>query len=361
MRYFAIVLATGAVAAFGLFSNGEEPATPGPAATSASPKPLELPGESHLKNLRQLTFGGENAEAYFSADGRNLILQSTRDGHACDAEYLVSVDGGEAVMVSNGKGRTTCGYFFPDGTRIMYASTHLSGDACPPPPDHSKGYTWALYPSFDIFTAKLDGSDIRPLTTTPGYDAECVMDWAGTKILFTSMRDGDPELYVMNPDGTRQKRLTHSKGYDGGAFFSYDGSKIVYRAWHPIDGPEATEYDSLIAQNLVRPGHMELFVMNADGSDNRQITSNGAANFGPYFMPDGKRVIFASNMNDPQKRNFDLYLIGIDGSGLERVTYNETFDAFPMVSRDGKKIVFASNRNNAEPHETNIFVGDWID
>lgn len=323
--------------------------------------PLELPQEKHLAHVRQLTFGGENAEAYFSADGSHVIFQSTRDGHGCDAELIMGADGSNQTMISSGKGRTTCGYFYPDGSRILYASTHLASDACPPPPDFSKGYTWALYPSFDIFSAKPDGSDLKALTTTPGYDAECVMDWAGTRILFTSMRDGDPELYVMRPDGSDPKRLTRSKGYDGGAFFSYDGSKIVYRAWHPSSAAEIAEYDTLIAQHLVRPSHMELFVMNADGSDNHQITSNGAANFGPYFMPDGKRVIFASNMNDPGKRNFDLYLIAVDGTGLERVTYNETFDAFPMISRDGAHILFASNRHNGSPHETNIFIADWVE
>lgn len=326
-----------------------------------SEKVLELPGERHIKNLRQLTFGGENAEAYFSGDGTKLMFQSTRDGHACDAEYVMPADGGEAVLVSNGRGRTTCGYLFPDGSRLIYASTHLGGDACPPVPDHSHGYVWALYDSFDIFSAKPDGSDLKRMTDAKGYDAECVMDWAGTRILFTSMRDGDPELYVMDTDGKNVKRLTHTKGYDGGAFFSHDGSKIVYRAWHPVDQAEVAAYDALISKSLVRPGHMELFIMNADGSESRQVTSNGSANFAPYFLPDGKRIIFASNMNDPKKRNFDLYLINIDGTGLEQVTFNETFDAFPMISRDGKKIVFASNRNNAAPNDTNIFIGDWVD
>ncbi len=328
---------------------------------ATQPVTLDMSGEKHLRNIRQLTDGGENAEAYFSADGSRLILQSTRNGLGCDAEFVMNADGSQLRMVSSGKGRTTCGYFFPDGKRILYASTHLAGDACPPPPDRSKGYTWALYPSFDIFTAKPDGTDPQRLTSTPGYDAECVSNWAGTQLLFTSMRDGDPELYVMNIDGTNPKRLTHSKGYDGGAFFSYDGSKIVYRAWHPTGAEETAEFDSLIAQHMVRPGHMELFVMNADGTGNRQITSNGAANFCPYFMPDGKRILFASNVNDPNHRNFDLYLINADGTGLERVTYNETFDGFPMISKDGRKIVFASNRHNKHPGETNIFIADWTE
>ncbi|MEW6363358.1 MAG: hypothetical protein AB1714_01825 [Acidobacteriota bacterium] len=339
----------------------QEPAIPPGLTAANSPAPLVRPGEKHFKNMLQLTFAGENAEAYFSADGRRLIFQSTRDNRACDAEYVMNLDGGATAMVSNGKGRTTCGYFFPDGPRIMYASTHLGGDECPPPPDHSMGYVWALYSSFDIFSAKPDGTGVKRLTTSPGYDAECVMDWAGTRILFTSMRDGDPELYVMEPDGSNPRRLTSSKGYDGGAFFSYDGTRIVYRAWHPKEPVEVREYDELIRMNVVKPSRMELFVMNADGSGNRQITSNGFANFAPYFMPDGKRIIFASNMNSPNRRNFDLYLINADGTGLEQVTFNDTFDGFPMLSRDGKKIVFASNRNNIEPNDTNIFLADWVE
>jgi Tol biopolymer transport system component len=264
-------------------------------------------------------------------------------------------------MVSSGKGRTTCGYFLPGDTTILYASTHLAGPECPPLPDFSQGYTWAVYPGYDIFFARADGSNPRRITSSPGYDAEATVSPTGDKIVFTSMRNGDLDLYSMKLDGTDVRQLTHETGYDGGAFYSWDGKMICYRAWHYADSASASTYRSLLATNLVRPSRMELFVMNADGSQKRQITNNGAANFAPFFHPDNKRIIFASNMGDPKGRNFDLYLIGIDGSGLERITYNETFDGFPMFTHDGKRLVFASNRNDRVRGETNLFIAEWKD
>jgi TolB protein len=331
----------------------------GPAARSAQDG-LQLPQEKHLRNLRQLTFGGENAEAYFSADGTKLILQSTRDGRQCDQIYVMNIDGSGARMVSTGQGRTTCAYFFPDGQRIIYSSTHLAGPDCPPRPDYSRGYVWALYPSYDIFSASADGSDLRRLTDTPGYDAEATISPDGKKIVFTSMRDGDLDIYTMDPDGRNVKRLTSEIGYDGGAFFSRDGQWIVYRAYHPKTEQEIRDYKALLAQNLIRPSKLEIWIMRADGSQKRQVTRNGAANFAPFFFPDGKRIIFSSNMHDPGGRNFDLYAINVDGSGLERITYSDVFDGFPMFSSDGKKLVFASNRNAKARGETNIFIADWV-
>jgi Tol biopolymer transport system component len=351
-------LAVCAASAAGTLACGQ--AAPPPDAGAAAPASLALPGEVHLANVRQLTFGGENAEAYFSADGTRLIFQSKRDGAGCDQIYTMRIDGSEVRRVSTGKGRTTCSYFYPDDRSILYASTHAAADACPPDPDFSRGYVWPVYASYDIYRADPDGSNLRPLTTTPGYDAEATIGPDG-RVVFTSVRDGDMEIYSMNGDGTDVRRLTHRPGPDGGPFFSRDGKRIVFRG-HALDpGPEMDDYLALLKEGLWRPGRLEILVMNADGSDVRQVTDNGAANFAPYFTPDGARIVFASNMDDPQQRNFDIYLINVDGTGLERITYNDTFDGFPMFSPDGTKIVFASNRHDAKPGETNVFIADWVE
>ncbi|MDQ2937578.1 MAG: hypothetical protein M3R67_08720 [Acidobacteriota bacterium] len=320
----------------------------------------ELTREKHLENIKQLTFGGENAEAYFSADGKQLIFQSTRDGRECDQIYTMNVDGGNVKLVSTGAGRTTCSYFLPNGKTILYSSTHLGAKECPLRPDFSKGYVWAIYPTFDIFTARPDGSNLKQLTKTPGYDAETTISRDG-KLVFTSMRDGDLDIYTMDGNGKHVRRLTNELGYDGGPFWSYDGKQIVYRAYHPQTEKEKSDYLGLLKQNLIRPTTLEIWVMNADGSHKRQVTHNGKANFAPYFFPDGKRIIFASNMDDPKGRNFDLYKINVDGTGLERITYNDTFDGFPMFSPDGKKLVFASNRNAKTRGDTNVFIADWVE
>lgn len=322
-------------------------------------EPLE--GEAHLGRMRQLSFGGENAEAYLSNDESRLVFQSTRDGAGCDQIYTMKVDGSELRRVSSGKGRTTCSYFLPGDSRILYASTHAAADDCLPPPDRSHGYVWKLYDEFDIYTSNADGSDIQPLVVGKGYDAEATVSPLGDKIVFTSTRDGDPELYVMGIDGKKPKRLTKTKGYDGGAFFSPDGKSIVYRANHPEGKDELAKYDEIIKQGLVRPTRLELFVMKADGTKQKQITKNGKANFAPFFHPDGQRIIFASNAHDEKGRDFDLYLIRKDGTGLEQVTKNASFDGFPMFTKDGKQLVFASNRHGASEGDTNVFVAEWKD
>jgi Tol biopolymer transport system component len=328
--------------------------------TDKSPS-LELAQEKHLRNVRQLTFGGENAEAYFSGDGRQLIFQSKRETRECDQIYEMGIDGSNQRMVSTGMGKTTCSYFFPDGKRILYSSTHLGAKECPPSPDYSRGYVWAIYPSYDIFTARPDGSDLKQLTKTPGYDAEATISTDGKRIVFTSMRDGDLDLYVMDATGKNIKRLTEELGYDGGAFFSSDGKQIVYRSHHPQTPKEVDDYKKKLAENLIVPTVFEIWVMNSDGTNKRQVTKLGKASFAPYFFPDGKRVIFASNVNDPKGRDFDLYVVNTDGSGLERITFNDSFDGFPMFSPDGKKLVFASNRNAKARGETNVFIADWVD
>lgn len=329
--------------------------------TPQTEETLALPTEKHLRNMRQLTFGGENAEAYFSADGRQLIFQSKRDGRECDQIYTMNADGSNVHLVSTGDGRTTCSYFFPRKQRILYSSTHAAAKECPPRPDYSRGYVWPIYPSYDIYTARPDGSDLKQLTKTSGYDAEATISTDGRKIVFTSMRDGDLDLYSMDADGRNVRRLTTELGYDGGAFFSRDGKQLVYRAYHPQTPKEIERYKQKLAENLIEPTVFEIWVMNADGSNKRQVTHIGAASFAPYFFPDGRRIIFASNMNDPKGRNFDLYAINADGTGLERITYNDTFDGFPMFSPDGRKLVFASNRNAKVRGDTNVFIADWVD
>jgi TolB protein len=315
------------------------------------------PGEARLTNIRQLTYGGENAESYFSPDGRWLIFQSTRDGRSCDQQYVMRVDGSGLRRVSDGTGKTTCGYFIEGGRRIVYASTHAADTACPPRPDPSRGYVWRL-DAFDLYTANPDGSDRRRLTSYGAYTAEATASPDGKTLVFTSLKDGDLDIYTMNVDGSNLRRLTNTPGYDGGAFFSPDGTRIVYRAHHPT-GEDLASYRELLSRGLVRPGRMELFVMNADGSDQRQITNLGGANFAPIFAPGGDRIIFSSNYRNPRSRNFDLFLINLDGSGLEQVTTHTEFDGFPMFSPDGTTLVWASNRNSPQEGGTDLFLADW--
>ena len=320
-------------------------------------------GERHLSNIKQLTFSGENAEAYFSSDGRKLIFQSKRDTLACDQIYSMNIDGSNTQMVSNGEGRTTCSYFLKGGKKVIYASTHGGAKACPPNADMSQGYVWAVYPDYDLYTADSNGKNIKQLTTTPGYDAEATVSPDGKRMVFTSERDGDLDLYSMDVNGKNIRRLTDAVGYDGGAFYSPDGRQIVYRRSTPATPAEVTRYKDLLARHLIVPTTFEIWVMNADGTNKRQVTSLAAGSFAPFFTPDGKRIIFCTNYfaTDPRKRNFDLALISVDGTGLERVTFNETFDGFPMFSPDGRKLVFASNRNAAKTGDTNVFIADWVE
>lgn len=351
MRILRTLLVLGAAAA-ALAAAGSRPRV----ADSVSVPPDS--GEKHLANIRQLTFGGQNAEAYWSHDGRRIIYQATVDSMRCDQQFIMNADGSNKRMVSTGRGKTTCGYFYERDRRIFYASTHDASPECPPRPDYSQGYVWRL-DDFDIYTSKPDGSDLKRLTDTPGYDAEGTLSPDGRRIVFNSVRDGDLDVYTMNVDGSDVRRLTTELGYDGGPFFSHDGRLIVYRAYHPETPEEQEQYRRLLAQHLVRPSRMELWVMNADGSHRRQITNLGGANFAPYFTPDDRRIIFASNHTNPRGRNFDLYLVNLDGTGLEQVTTDPDFDSFPMFSPNGRKLVWASNRNGRVSGETNIFVADW--
>jgi Tol biopolymer transport system component len=320
-----------------------------------------MEGEKRLRNIRMLTEVGENAEAYFSFDGTKIIFQATVDEFKCDQIFTMKLDGSDKKLVSTGKGRTTCAYFYPDGKKILYSSTHHFDENCPQPPDRSKGYVWKLYDEFDIFMADADGSNLVQLTNSGKYDAEATISPKGDKIVFTSTRDGDPELYLMNLDGSEQTRLTYEKGYDGGAFFSADGNKIVFRASRPQTEQELEDYNELVNEGLVRPTKLEIFVIDSDGKNMRQVTNLNSASFAPFFHPDGKRIIFSSNYGSKDKREFNLFIINIDGTGLEQITFNPTFDGFPMFSPDGKYLIFCSNRFNKNPNDTNVFIAEWID
>lgn len=330
-------------------------------AVSAGTAYASAANEPRLANIRMLTNSGENAEAYFSGDETKLIFQRTRPPELpCDQILTLDLRTGSEKLVSTGKGRTTCAYFFPSDKHIVYASTHHVSPSCPAPPDMRQGYVWALY-EYDVFLADADGSNVRPLTDSKGYDAEATISNDGRKIVFTSVRNGDLDVYTMDADGKNVRQVTNEPGYDGGAFFSPDGSQIVYRGGHPTNEQELGDYRRLLAQGLVRPSKLDIFVMNADGSNKRRLTNNGAANFAPFFHPNGRHIIFSSNMHDPRGRNFDLYLINVDGTGLERVTMHEDFDGFPMFNRAGNRLVFGSNRGQAKRGETNIFIADWVD
>jgi TolB protein len=349
-----VALSAGIVACSSKPSAADAPA-PSPAVNIARPADSS---ERHLTNIHQITDGGENAEAYFSTDGKWITFQSSRNGRTCDQQYVMRSDGSGVRRISNGNGKTTCGWFIPGTNRVFFGSSHMHDSICPPKPDPSKGYVWPL-DKFDIFTVNRDGTDMRRLTNYNVYTAEGVLSPDGRKIVFTSLKGGDLDIYTMNIDGTDVKQLTSSAGYDGGAWWSPDGTKIVYRAHHPKDSVELAQYRALLAQGLIRPSKVELFVMNADGSDNRQITTLGGANFGPAWTPDGRRIIFSSNHRNPRSGNFDLYLVNLDGTNLEQVTTNPVFDGFPMFSPDGKHLIWASNRFDQKQTETNLFIADW--
>lgn len=329
---------------------------------------LIYPEEKHFKSIKQITFGGDNAEAYWSFDDKQIVFQSNNKdwGVGCDQMFLMNAEetfeNNIPPMISTGKGRTTCAYFLPDNKHIVYASTHLGGENCPDTPLRQNGkYVWPIYDTYDIFVADLKGNIVDQLTKEPGYDAEATVSPKGDKIVFTSTRNGDIDLYTMNLDGSNVKQITFELGYDGGAFFSPDGTKIIFRSSRPKTQDEIKEYKDLLSQGLVQPTEMELYLCNADGSDLRQLTHLGNANWSPFFLPDGKRVLFSSNFEAERGFPFNLYMIDLDGKNLERVTHGETFDAFPVFSNDGKKLIFSSNRNNGGGRDTNLFIAEWQD
>jgi len=346
------------VSAFLIFGcNGEKSKTDMAAADT-----MIFKGEKHLKNLKMLTFEGENAEAYFSFNQQKLIFQSTHGKYKCDQIFSMNIDGTDAKMVSTGLGRTTCSYFLPGDKKIIYASTHANSDSCPPPADFSQGYVWKVYSSYELYKANADGSEPEVFLPADGYDAEATVSPTGDRIVFTSQRDGDLDIYSCKIDGSDLKRLTNELGYDGGPFYSWDGSKIVYRSFHPKTEEEKQRYKDLLADEMIVPSTFQIYVMDADGSNKKQITDNNYANFAPFFHPDDKRIIFCSSLNstNPRQPDFNLWMINEDGSGLEQITFFDQFDGFPMFTKDGSKLVFASNRFNRNPRDTNVFIADWV-
>jgi Tol biopolymer transport system component len=329
---------------------------------------LIYPEEKHFKSIRQITFGGDNAEAYWSWDDKQMIFQSnnTAWGLECDQMFLMNIEenfkDNKPPMISTGFGRTTCAYFLPDNKHYVYGSTHLVDKECPEVPLRKNGnYVWPVYDSFDIFVADLEGNITAQLTNRKGYDAEATISPKGDKIVFTSDRSGDLELYTMNLDGSDVKQITDKLGYDGGAFFSPDGSKLIFRACRPTTPEEIKKYKGLLSEGLVEPTDMELFICNADGSDLKQLTFLGNANWSPFFHPSGEKILFSSNFEAEKGFPFNLYFIDINGKNLERITHGETFDAFPVFSNDGKYLAFSSNRNNGGTRDTNLFIAEWKD
>lgn len=336
--------------------------------TEVNTDTLRYEGEKHLKNLKQLTFGGDNAEAYWSFDDKSIVFQAKNKawGALCDQIYMSPIDvemRDAPRLISTGKGRTTCSYFMPGDSTMIFASTHEGGDACPPEPSREQGYVWPIYETFDIYVSNMKGEIVNKLTDRPGYDAEATVSPNGDKIVFTSTRSGDLELYTMDIDGSNVKQVTTELGYDGGAFFSPDGSKLIFRSSRPKTEEAKAKYISLLKQGLVMPSDMELYVCNVDGSDLKKITDLGQANWAPFFHPSGEKVIFSSNHHSKKggRPKFNLFMINLDGTGLEQITFDDVFDAFPMFSYDGKRLIFSSNRNNGGTRETNLFVADWVE
>ncbi len=342
--------------------------SPGWTAEPKPPSTTETQPEPHLANIRQLTFSGKNAEAYFSPDGYNLVYQSTLepDGktlRSCYQIYTMNLDGSNVRRVSTGLGGTTCSYYFPGNRRVLFSSTHLTSSHCPPKLPKTEHYRWAL-DNYEIFSMNIAGTDLQRLTSAPGYDAEATIAPNGKTVVFTSVRDGDLDIYSMDIDGLHIKRLTEEVGYDGGAFFSPDSKRIVYRAHHPQSEADVKAYRELLAQNQVEPANLEIFIMNADGSNKTQVTKNGRSNFAPFFLPDGKRIIYSSNLTTPAdhqgRPSFHLHIINDDGTKPEQITFNGQFNSFPMFSRDGKQLVWSSDRNTTAKGEFNIFLADWV-
>lgn len=362
MKYYSILL----VSLFLLNCNSSPKETPyDPAADT-----LRYEQEVHFRNVRQLTFGANNAEAYWSFDDSKLIFQSDNVAWGADCDQIYYMDANaknspdfEPQMISTGTGRTTCSFFLPGDSTFVYGSTHLADKACPEVPHRGPGgaYVWPIYEGYDIFKANLDGEIIAQLTDTPGYDAEATLSPDGTKMVFTSMRSGDLELYIMDTDGSNVVQITDELGYDGGAFFSPDGKKLVFRASRPKTEEEVEKYTSLLAEGLVEPTDMEIFTVNIDGTELTQITDLGNANWAPYYHPSGEKIIFASNHQSQYGFPFNIFMINVDGTGLEQISFDHNFDSFPMFSYDGKKVVFASNRFNGGDRSTNVFIADWVD
>ena len=374
MKYLNHLMILSSFLSFTLLISCDQTAKNGHAHNDASAQQadttIHYPQEKHLANIKQLTNGGDNAEAYFSFNDEMIVFQAKNPewNAPCDQIYTFSFSEGHMFdkvpqLISEGLGRTTCSFFMPGDTTVLYASTRSGDDACPPEPEKREDgkYVWPIYPDFDIYVSDLKGNIVDTLVSGPGYDAEATVSAQGDKVVFTSDRTGDLELYTCDIDGSNQRQITFELGYDGGAFFSPDGTKLIFRSSRPKTEADIKEYKDLMAQGLVKPTNMELYTCNVDGSDLKQLTNLGKANWAPFFHPSGEKVIFSSNHNSKRGFEFNLFMINLDGTGLEQITFDEIFDAFPMFSYDGKKLIFSSNRNNGGTKNTNLFIADWVE
>ncbi len=315
--------------------------------------------EGHLSNLQQLTFGGQNAESYWNLDASKIVFQARIPGYPDEQIFTMNPDGSDKKLVSTGLGRCTCSYFTPDGKYIYFSSTHEYNRGAQAPPDMSKGYVWVVNPWFALYRVPVSGGKPEQVLRRFGYIAETTIAPDGSYMTFTGGFNGELDIYRSNLDGTNIRKLTDEPGYDGGPFVSWDSKTIVYRRDTIDSETELNDFRTLLKQNMVRPGKLEIWIMNADGSGKRQVTNLGAASFAPFLHPDNKTIIFCTNYDDPRGREFDLYTINVDGTGLKRITHTPEFDGFPMFSRDGKKLLFSSNRFGTVQGETNVFVADW--
>jgi Tol biopolymer transport system component len=315
-------------------------------------------GEDHLTKVTQLTFTGENTQASFSPDNKNIIFQSTRNRLRCDAIFRMHSDGSDISQISSGKGIASSAVISPDNNSIIYSSTQKVDYQCPSKPEYSKAYSWLLYSSYDLFKDELTGGSDERIIKSSSYDGGAVYSPKGDKIIFSSGRTGDLELYIANSDGNNVKQLTNIDGYDGDAVFSRDGKYIVWRASRP-KGNDLHDYRYQLSQGIIKEGKFEIFMMKLAGGKPIQLTNNGATNFSPSFDPNSNNIIFSSNMSQKDGRNYDIYTLNLKTRKLERITYYSGFDGYPVFSSDGKKLLFTSSRNFRYKAEKNIFIVNW--
>lgn len=294
-----------------------------------------------LTNMHQLTFssmGFEKAgEAYFSPDGKTILFQAVPTGEKEYQIYSMNLEEGTPRMVSTGKGACTCAYFRPDGQRIIFASSHAGPESVKEEPADGR-YKWDLTPYMNIYDANPDGSDLQALTSGPAYHAECAYAPSGDNIVYASNEDGAMNLYTMDADGSNVRQITHTDYcYNGGPFFSPDGGQIIFRA------------------DRDRPDYLQIYVINSDGTIERQLTTNEAVNWAPYWHPEGKVIAYATSLHG--HRQYEIYLMNVETQAQYRLTYNPTFDGLAVFSNDGKQLMWTSKRSS--DNTCQIFIADF--
>jgi len=318
-----------------------------------------------IENVKQLSFQGDNGEAYFNSDDSKVIFQSKRNNNNCDKLYIVDINGNNLTEFVANDGAFTCAYFSLDDRYIFFSSTMHLGSECPEiyKDPNPRKYIWPLR-DYEIF--RYDNGAVKQLTNYSGYNAETTTHPFEEKVIFTSLRDGDINLFEMDYNGENVKQITSEYGYDGGAFYSPNGENIVWRAWYPTSDEEISMWKNNLAKKFIESVPLDIYVAKNDGSEKQRLTSNGATNWAPSWHPDGKHIVFSSNMDDWREdynaygSNFELYMINIATKTLTRLTNNDTFDSFSVFSKNGKKIVFSSNRDAENPRNTNIFIADIV-